>query len=266
MNTSLFSKVARRLRVMYESQFCQRSFHSSKGDIIHYVLKKHKTSKQLIVVFSGFNGHYVKGRYNYISSLKHINANKLYIRDDCGFYGVGTYYLGEKGQWWINRSVFELIDYCKGITCSKTVITVGSSKGGTCAMLYGLTLNADYIFAGSPQYEPANYLYNLDKGKDDYGKQVLSEMVSEEKGITKEYIDGLLRNAISKASFEGVLYLMYSTKEPSWKRSINRMVDQLKSQRMNIILDDRQFTRHDDIAVLFRDHISELLMKYVIEK
>lgn len=38
------------------------------------------------------------------------------------------------------------------------VVTIGSSKGGTCAILYGLMTNAEYIIAGACQYRIGSYL------------------------------------------------------------------------------------------------------------
>ena len=53
-------------------------------------------SDVLIVSFSAYNKE--KALYNYIRTLKNIDASKLYIKDDFSKNKKGSYYLGEKGS------------------------------------------------------------------------------------------------------------------------------------------------------------------------
>lgn len=65
---------------------------------IKYVLEKSKTkSDTLIVSFSGFSKMGNPPVYNYESTLRPIDANKLFILDDTGYNKAGSYYLGENG-------------------------------------------------------------------------------------------------------------------------------------------------------------------------
>ena len=69
-----------------------------KYERLRYLLQTSRLSDTLVVCFSGFgNGGVAK--YNYISTLKSVNANKLFILDDFGYNKQGSYYLGENGDW-----------------------------------------------------------------------------------------------------------------------------------------------------------------------
>ena len=60
------------------------------GGIRYIFFEKVINSNRLIVCFSGFAGHYERGRYNYVRSLSKSKSDRLFIRDDFGFHGVGS--------------------------------------------------------------------------------------------------------------------------------------------------------------------------------
>ena len=75
-----------------------------------------------------------KARYNYVRTLDKYKCNKLFILDDFGFDKRGAYYLGENGNFGIEKDVELLID--KTICNLKTNknIFIGSSKVGYAAI------------------------------------------------------------------------------------------------------------------------------------
>lgn len=108
------------------------------------------TSCPLVFVFSamGLKGNF---SYNYKSTLDKTSNHAIYVLDDFG--DQGAYYLQEKNDRSIFRSVQKFVDDSIHRLASngRPVYFVGSSKGGTAAMLHGLKYPQARIFVGAPQ-------------------------------------------------------------------------------------------------------------------
>ena len=141
---------------------------------IKYYFEKAKISNKnkLMIIFSAFSTDYAK--YNYISTLKTCDCNKLFILDDYG--SKGTYYLGLKGDFNIENSVMSLITYImsKNNIEFSNVISIGSSKGGSAAIYYGMKYNFGNVIAGAPQYKIGTYLSDLSIS--DYALDIFGEI------------------------------------------------------------------------------------------
>ena len=108
---------------------------------LKYVYKRNH-SRTLIVSFSGFSPTPV---YHYMRTLNGVASDQLFILDDFGF--KGSYYWYENGEDIPRRLTFDLISKIINGGGYNRVITIGSSKGGTCAIYYGLLLgNSSLIF------------------------------------------------------------------------------------------------------------------------
>ena len=119
---------------------------------VTYFFKNEPKTDVLIVVFSGFSQMGKKPRYNYVNHInKNVKAKKLFILDNYGYNKAGSYYLGEKGDWFLPNDICELVDNIKGKYGIKTIITVGTSKGGTASLVYGIKCNATAIISGETQ-------------------------------------------------------------------------------------------------------------------
>ncbi|KGN35685.1 heparinase II/III domain-containing protein [Knoellia subterranea] len=107
-------------------------------------------SGHLIVVFTAVHqpGDFT---YNYRATVDQTPFHALYILDDFG--DQGAYYLQDHGDRGIFTTVQDLI--AKTLTelglTPADLITVGSSKGGTGALIHGLAAGAGHIFVGAPQ-------------------------------------------------------------------------------------------------------------------
>ena len=130
--------------------FHEHSFGSEK-----YLFKNNKSNK-LIVFFSAFGPENSPGVYNYVWSSKTIKADKLWIRDRCGYNKVGTYYLGNN---YPDLSFIQEVErLIKKYGSNKEIICCGTSKGAWAALFYGIRLNVSKIIVGSPQYYIGTYL------------------------------------------------------------------------------------------------------------
>lgn len=135
-----------------EIEFKNEKIHVSNNGIRYCFKKaKFKNKDKLIVIFSAFSSD--RAKYNYINTLSLFDCNKLYILDDYG--SKGSYYLGLNGMLDIETSVVSLISNImhENNILFKNVISVGSSKGGTAALYYGMKYNYGNIIVGAPQYK-----------------------------------------------------------------------------------------------------------------
>ncbi|GAA5022866.1 hypothetical protein GCM10023258_13540 [Terrabacter aeriphilus] len=89
--------------------------------------------------------------YNYKATVDQLGCNALYILDDFG--DQGAYYLQDHGD----RGIFDAVQELISATCAdlgltaQHVVTVGSSKGGTAALIHGLAGGVGEVFVGAPQ-------------------------------------------------------------------------------------------------------------------
>ncbi len=132
--------------------------YSFQEHTIKYLLLPNKKSKALIISFSAFPNPGQRSQYNYVRTLAKITANKLFILDDFGPDGRGAYYLGKKGDFFIERLVDDLIQKIICERSIKRIICLGSSKGGYSALYFGIKHQAEFIIAGAPQFLLGNYL------------------------------------------------------------------------------------------------------------
>ncbi len=107
-------------------------------------------AKRLIVVFTAVHqpGDFT---YNYRATVDATPFHALYILDDFG--DQGAYYLQDHGD----RGIFDTVQSLIRTTLDRLslaasdLVMVGSSKGGTAALIHGLAARAGQIFVGAPQ-------------------------------------------------------------------------------------------------------------------
>lgn len=112
---------------------------------------------QLAVVFTAM-AQLDDFTYNYRASLRDFSGPVLYILDDFG--DQGAYYLSSGRNLAEFRSVQSLIrNVVADLGLSPTdVVTLGSSKGATAALLHGVTMGAGHVYAGAPQYKIGDFV------------------------------------------------------------------------------------------------------------
>lgn len=114
-------------------------------------------AKKLAVVFTAIHqpGDFT---YNYKNSLDPTGINALYILDDFG--DQGAYYLANQGDRSIFNSVQALIrsELNRLGLEAKDLITAGSSKGGSAAIIHGTAAGAGRIIVGAPQVRIGTFL------------------------------------------------------------------------------------------------------------
>lgn len=238
-------KVKRFLTKLYFS-FKEKKF---KGRLKY--LYEYNNSDTLIVIFSGFSDTPV---YNYVKSLKDIKANKMFVLDDFGYRG--SYYWYENGTTMPQQLVTALIQ--QKISGVKRIITLGSSKGGTCAIYYGLMFGATDIYAGACQYKVGTYL-NVEAHK-----KIFTQMMGKEASVKEQCVldDMLPKQIRNSQNSDSIIHLLYSKKEHTYSEHIKFLIDALEENGITHIDKIENFPNHNDVGRYFSTWIKTELKEF----
>ena len=221
--------------------------HTSLNNI-RYVFKKANISNKdkLVVIFSAFSTDIPK--YNYISFLKTIDCNKLFILDDYG--QKGSYYLGLDGNMEIETSVISLIMsiMSQNDITLKNVIAVGSSKGGSAALYYGFKYGFGNIIAGAPQYRIGSYL--LDLSIKQYALDIFGE-ISDSKRIK---YDNLIRLNLTNAN-NTKAKILTSDGDNQYLRVLKPIENEIQRENYKITIEKCEINNHGEISKVYPEYL-----------
>lgn len=214
-------------------------------------LKSPKHSDTLMIFFSAFTGE--KRRYNYIKAFNDSDFDRLYILDPWGY--KGSYNLYENGLRYPEDITKNLIKCITSKKNYKKVYTLGTSKGGTCAIYFGLELNATAIFAGACQFWIGDYV------TDDNRDLIFQGMMGKEAGPKeKEILNQMLQNAIkSNKKSSTTTYLLYSRKDQTYEKHIVDLIENLRKMDITVIEKEDFFERHEDVGLFFPSFVKQII-------
>ncbi len=142
-----------------------REHRDAEGRIFRYVPVRHPGARGLVVHFSAFFGEWgdapqhrrvFQGHFHRLRMLGDApEYDFLFVCDEFGADGNGTYYTGEGGDLFVERAMVALIR--EEMEASghgpETTVTMGSSMGATGALKFGLLLSVKGIVAISPHID-----------------------------------------------------------------------------------------------------------------
>ncbi|MEG0297882.1 MAG: hypothetical protein RR620_14275, partial [Clostridium sp.] len=203
---------------------------------------------KLIIIFSAFSSDGAK--YNYKTTLKFVDCNKLFILDD--FATRGSYYLGVNGDFNIESSVVSLITNILATNNIefKDVITVGSSKGGTAALYYGLKYNFGNIIAGAPQYKIGSYLSDLSV------KQYANDIFGDISDSNRLKYDNIIRMSCKHES-KANIYMLTSDGDRQYKKVLREFENVSEEYKLNLMMEKCEIKNHAEISTAFPPFLSE---------
>lgn len=210
---------------------------------IKYLFERQE-SDCLIIVFTAFTRVGIKARYNYRRALKKYKCNKLFILDDFGFDKRGAFYLGENKDLTISFGVKKLIeDKIAELKCSKRIY-LGSSKGGYCALYFGMDDDDGIIMVGSPQYYIGNFLKSFQK--------TMSYIMGDYSKESVDYLNSLLPNKIkSKKNSNIKVYLHSSKNEHTFKEHIQGLINDIRKNNIALETEILNYNNHSDVGKYF---------------
>jgi hypothetical protein len=210
-------------------------------------------SEELIIVFSGFSPKEKPARYNYIKTLSKVNVSKLFLLDNFGFMRRGTYYLSDRGDFSIMDDIKNFIEK---LSKSYKIITVlGSSKGGSAALLYGIKIHANRIIVGAPQYFIGDYLDNKKHYK-------ILEGIFEGNLINKNFLNSIIKNNIhNNNSIEPKpeIFIHYSKNDNTYENHISQLIEDLELNNYHINIDVKNYSDHAEVGYYFSKYLSRLI-------
>lgn len=216
---------------------------------VKYLFQKNH-SKTLAIIFSGFSE---KPVYNYVKTLKEWKTDKLFILDDFAYRGSYYWYCnGSNEPMLMTQSLInQFID--RGMY--NKVITLGSSKGGTCAIYYGLTAGADEVYAAACQYHVGQYVNSEEHQK------VFISMMGENAGVKEqELLDHIMPELLkNKAKCKTLIHLMYSKDEHTYSDHIADLVHDLDENGIKHIDSVKSFNEHGEVGKFFIPWIKQEL-------
>ena len=227
------------------------------GHEIKYLYKDCKSDK-LCIVFSAFPQKGNMPGYNYVRSLwNRGGVNLLYICDDMVKIPTGgSYYLGSNGDYWGINAVKALIEeFTKKRKYVKRV-GIGSSKGGTAALMFGLELQFDAVIIGGCQYKIGSYLncpYHYKSLQVLTGmKHVSDDAIYELDCITKKIV-------FSQKESQTEIWFHYSTEEHTYEEQIKDLLHDLQINNYKVHENIMNYSEHADIAKYFPTYMLSIL-------
>ena len=132
---------------------------------------------------------------------------------------------------------------------------MGSSKGGTAAIYYGLQCDAKAVYAGACQYYIGDYLSRPQFAP------IVEGMAGREP--TEEVIaslnDIMPRQLKDHAGSKTVIHLLFSKGEHTYKEHTVGLIKDLKYNNIPFREIERSFPNHDDVGKFFSPYIQKEL-------
>lgn len=142
-----------------------REHRDADGRKFRYVVARHPGARGLVIHFSAFFGEWgdaprhrevFQGHFHRLRMLGDVpDYDFLFLCDEFGADGNGTYYTGEHGDLFVERATLDIIK--EQMTAlghrPETTVMIGSSMGATGALKFGLLLGVKGIVAISPHID-----------------------------------------------------------------------------------------------------------------
>lgn len=210
-----------------------------------YFPMDHKKPNAANILLVGFQGcHDKEARYNYVRTCEALNVHRLFIKDDFAPNGRGSYYVGEKGQYNVERLVHVMVQDFIDRLNPERVIFMGSSKGGYGSINCGIEFENAVIIAGAPQYRLGTY---LDKPAN---RPNLIDIIGEYTPENIAALDVRLEHKIKENTLANTqtCYLHYSNVEHTYEKHIKALRRDLIDSGIRLFEDVADYPEHGDVG------------------
>lgn len=219
-------------------------------EVIKYLYYKNNNSNKLCIIFPSMQPKYTYS-YSYVSTLKEIQYNKLFILDN--FDVQGSYLIGKNRKFTIEESVNNLINkiLLEQKINLKNTIMIGSSKGGYTALYYGIKRKVGNIIAGAPQSMLGNFL--IDQAKHIEIAKYVAGGISEE---DKQYLNNLLfKNIQNNYASKTYIDIHVSKNDHHYKNHIKYLEKAFKDNDYKYDLDLMDYEGHKLVKMYFPSYL-----------
>lgn len=212
-------------------------------------------SKILAIVFSAFDANDSNRAYNYVRSFSKLGIDFLFLSDPWGYRG--SYYLLERGSDAPELATQVLINHIVNGGGYNVVLTMGTSKGGSAALYYGLKNNVNDIVIGACQYRIGSYISeypDIFKGMTDH--EVNDNDISR--------LNNLLPNLLNKSTqVKSKIHLLHSKQEPTYQRDIKYLIADLNRLGFNWEEIECGFKEHNEVGKYFSSFAKKFITQLI---
>lgn len=213
-----------------------------------YLVRKNKHTQKLCICFSAMPPLNSGPLYNYVNSTKKIKTHIfVFVLDDViNVKSGGGYYLGQNHNYFGLTDIPKFIGYLRTKFRPSEIVTMGTSKGGSCALLYGILSQVDRIIIGAPQFWLGSYL------SEGFHIPSMKSLVSDH--FTKDDVDELdsiIPNAIMNAKKKPVIFLHYSKNEHTFHDSVRDLLACLYKNSYIVHEDIHTYDNHSECGRFF---------------
>lgn len=164
--------------------------------------------------------------------------------------------MGENKDFFLIEDITNLVEKIRKKYHIGSIVTIGSSKGVTSALFYGLLINAEYIVAGAPQYYIGDYLSG------DKHRPILQKIMGDTSTDSITELNTLLYKQIKKSTNSDVkrIYLLYSPSEHAYSEHVQYLIEDLKNNGFEVSEDcGYSYENHSDVAKFFPQYLHSVL-------
>lgn len=210
-----------------------------------------KNSTTLLISFSALPANNIRV-YNNVNGFSNLNVDRLYIKDSWGYRG--SYYYYERGEQKPFLKCCALIEKILSERHYSRIITAGTSKGGSCAIIFGLKYQASDIFAGACQYHIGDFL------SVPCHKQILDSMIGknmDRESFINELNSILPQSIIKYKKTQSTVHLIYSKKDKTYQDHLVDLIAELKRNGINTLEYECDYVEHNDVGYHFIPIVNE---------
>lgn len=235
----------------------ENTLHDAETNVkLHYILKK-KNSRNLAIIFSSANAD--GPRYSYMSTMRSVNINQLFIKDDFE-PKTGDYYLGKDMRFDEEKAVLSLINLVLEMLKPEKVFFIGSSKGGYAAINFGIHYPRAVIIAGAPQYNVGTYMSEVKKFRPALSL-VLGKPFEQITEQDIKFMNGRLKGKLMNSAYCGTqkLYLHCSTNESTYEGHVVYLMKDAETAGLRYEFDAADYHEHGDLRFHFPNYIKKCI-------
>lgn len=224
-----------------------RSFAGEKP--VNYLLEQPSDSvEELHVVFTAVHKPW-DFTYNYRASMAGTSAATLYILDDFG--DQGAYYLANGRVEAEFRSVQGLLhSIMRQLSIGPDkVTTIGSSKGGSAAILHGVTIGASQVIAAAPQTRIGSFLAKPHPN-------ILRYISGDTTAASIAWVDSVLDRALASGVRSTEIRLLVGRADHHYTRHVQPFVAAARALGYAVQVMPLPGTPHSRIGSAFRSYLA----------
>lgn len=138
----------------------------------------------------------------------------------------------------------------------KKIITLGTSKGGSAAIYYGLKIKADAVYSGANQYYVGDYL-NTESHKSIFISMMGVSAGTFEQNTLNFRLPEMVEQSVGSHT---IIHLLYSKQEHTYNEHIKYMIEDFKKNNIKYDEQVEKFEDHNEVGNFFIPFIKQSLL------